>query len=176
MVRPLWFSWRPCRSPSGNPWPGTAASVFRIGLPKLKSCDTRDVVLQRTGESVRTTEGCKIVQGTWISPYDGKATRDPQDLDIDHMVPLANAWRSGAATWTDAKREQFANDLTRPELIAVTASTNRSKGDQDPSEWKPPNRDYWCEYAKQWIAVKSYWGLSVTISEKSALTDMLGAC
>ncbi len=155
---------------------GYSRERFPHWSAQTEGCDTRDVVLQRAGDSVRTAEGCKIVQGTWISPYDGKATRDPQDLDIDHMVPLANAWRTGAATWTDAKREQFANDLTRPELIAVTASTNRSKGDQDPSEWKPPNRDYWCDYAKQWIAVKSYWGLSVTISEKAALTDMLGTC
>jgi hypothetical protein len=155
---------------------GYSRERFPHWSDQAENCDTRDVVLQRTGESVRTIEGCKIVQGKWISPYDGKSTGDPQDLDIDHMVPLANAWRTGAATWTDAKREQFANDLTRPELIAVTASTNRSKGDQDPSEWRPPNRAYWCEYAKQWIAVKSYWGLSVTISEKSALTDMLGSC
>jgi hypothetical protein len=139
-------------------------------------CDTRDVVLKRTGQSVAATSDCKITRGTWVSPYDGKTTTNPQALDIDHMVPLANAWRTGAATWNDAKREQFANDLTRPELVAVTSSTNRSKGDQDPSEWRPPNRDYWCDYAKQWIAVKSYWGLSVTISEKAALTDMLGTC
>jgi hypothetical protein len=139
-------------------------------------CDTRDVVLRRSGEAVLTTAECRITQGSWLSPYDGRATSDPQDLDIDHMVPLANAWRTGAAKWTDAAREDFANDLVRPELIAVTSSTNRSKGDQDPSQWRPPKLSYWCEYAQQWVAVKTYWKLSVTALEKAALKDMLGTC
>jgi hypothetical protein len=141
-----------------------------------EGCDTRDVVLKRAGDAVLTTADCKITQGRWLSPYDGRSTSDPQDLDIDHMVPLANAWRTGAAEWTDAKREDFANDLVRPELIAVTSSTNRSKGDQDPSQWRPPRLSYWCEYAQQWVAVKTYWKLSVTALEKAALTDMLGTC
>ena len=92
------------------------------------------------------------------------------------MVPLADAWRSGASGWTDARRQDFANDLTRPQLIAVSSTTNRAKGDQDPSQWKPPNRDFWCQYAEDWIAVKRYWALTVTAAEKTALTDMLGAC
>ena len=82
------------------------------------------------------------------------------------MVPLANAWRTGAADWTDAQRSDFANDLTRPQLLAVSLSTNRSKGDQDPSEWKPPRRSYWCVYAQRWVAVKDYWKLRVTAAEK----------
>ncbi|HEX6869924.1 MAG TPA: HNH endonuclease family protein, partial [Micromonosporaceae bacterium] len=136
----------------------------------------RDVVLKRDGEGVRATTECKIVEGSWFSPYDGKTLTDPQDLDIDHMVPLANAWRTGASRWSDEQREQFANDLDRPQLIAVTSSTNRSKGDQDPSQWKPPRRAYWCTYAQDWVAVKSYWRLSVTADEKAALKDMLETC
>jgi len=141
-----------------------------------EGCNTRDLVLKRAGEAVLTTADCKITQGSWISPYDGRRTSDPQELDIDHMVPLANAWRTGADGWTDAKRAEFANDLNRPELIAVTASTNRSKGDQDPSQWQPPLKSYRCAYAGNWIAVKSYWKLSVTDAEKDALADMLGTC
>src|SRR6185369_4179662 len=114
--------------------------------------------------------------GRWLSPYDNKAVTDPGDLDIDHMVPLAAAWRSGANKWDDTKREQFANDLTRPQLLAVTATTNRSKGDQDPSQWKPPNQAYWCTYAVSWIAVKAYWKLTVVAAEKVALEDMLTRC
>lgn len=139
-------------------------------------CDTRDVVLKRDGQGVIASTECKITKGTWLSAYDGKSVTDPQDLDIDHMVPLANAWRTGAAAWTDQQREAFANDLTRPQLIAVTLSTNRSKGDQDPSEWKPPNAEYWCTYAQSWITVKAYWKLSVTAAEKASLADMLGRC
>ena len=139
-------------------------------------CDTRDVVLKRDGLGVEVGPDCAIAKGSWISAYDGATVTDPQSLDVDHMVPLANAWRTGAASWTDAQREAVANDLTRPQLLAVTATSNRSKGDQDPSEWKPPRRDYWCTYARDWITVKAYWKLSVTAAEKAALADMLGTC
>jgi len=87
-----------------------------------------------------------------------------------------DAWRSGASKWTDEQRTQFANDLARPQLLAVSLSQNRSKGDQDPSQWKPPNYAYWCTYAERWIAVKVYWKLTVTQAEKIALGDMLGTC
>jgi len=139
-------------------------------------CSTRELVLQRDGTGVTTGARCKITGGRWVSPYDTKATSDPDALDVDHMVPLANAWRSGANSWTDDQRSQFANDLTRPELLAVTASVNRAKGDQDPSQWKPPNRAYWCQYAQSWILVKRSWNLTATLAEKAALTDMLGTC
>ena len=127
-------------------------------------------------QRVQATKTCKITKGSWYSAYDGKTYTDPDLIDIDHMVPLADAWRSGADTWTDDQRTEFANDLTRPQLLAVSRATNRSKGDQDPSQWKPANRDYWCEYASRWIAVKSYWKLTVTSSEKSSLREMLGRC
>jgi Protein of unknown function (DUF1524) len=139
-------------------------------------CNTREVVLKRAGTGVTTDQSCKVTGGHWVSPYDNKATSDPETLDIDHMVPLANAWRSGANGWTDDQRSRFANDLDRPQLFAVTASVNRAKGDQDPSQWKPPNRGYWCQYAESWIAVKLYWRLTVTATEKAALADMLGTC
>ena len=83
---------------------------------------------------------------------------------------------TGAASWTDQRREAFANDLTRPQLLAVSASSNRSKGDQDPSQWKPPSRDFWCTYAQDWVQVKYHYQLTVTLAEKGALTDMLGTC
>lgn len=140
-----------------------------------KNCDVRDTILQRDGEDVKLS-GCNVVGGRWESVYDGRSAADPSDVDIDHMVPLANAWRSGADEWDDAKRGDFANDTTRPQLFAVSASSNRSKGDQDPSQWKPANRSYWCQYAEDWVAVKHYWRLTVTSAEKSALTDMLGGC
>jgi hypothetical protein len=139
-------------------------------------CDTRDVVLKRDGKGIKATADCKITAGTWFSVYDQKTFTDPQAVDIDHMVPLAAAWRSGASKWTDDQRSQFANDLTRPQLIAVSAASNRSKGDQDPSQWKPPNHDYWCTYAQNWVAVKSFWQLTVTQAEQTALGDMLATC
>src|SRR5688500_6223045 len=120
-----------------------------------ENCDVRDTILKRDGTGVVATATCKITKGSWKSAYDGKTFTDPQDLDIDHMVPLANAWRSGADKWTGEQRTEFANDLTRPQLMAVSATSNRSKGDQDPSQWKPPQQSYWCEYARRWITVKS---------------------
>lgn len=139
-------------------------------------CDTRDLVLERDGTNVRVTDACKITSGRWTSPYDGKTFTVPQQLDIDHMVPLANAWRSGADAWDDPKRGTFANDLARPQLLAVSTATNRAKGDQDPSLWLPPDRGYWCQYAERWIAVKGYWRLTVTSREKSKLLEILGGC
>ncbi|WP_376771263.1 HNH endonuclease family protein [Rhizomonospora bruguierae] len=140
-----------------------------------ENCDVRDKVLERDGTNVRL-KGCDVVGGVWVSRYDSKRLTAPGDVDIDHIVPLANAWRSGADKWDDDKRSDFANDLTRPQLIAVSASSNRSKGDQDPAQWKPPNQASWCQYAQDWIAVKAYWRLTVTIGEKAALTDMLERC
>src|SRR5690606_713514 len=128
------------------------------------------------GQGVVTGDDCRITAGTWFSVYDGQTLTDPSDVDIDHMVPLANAWRTGAAQWSDEQRAAFANDLDRPQLIAVSSSSNRSKGDQDPSQWKPPRQEYWCTYAQSWIAVKAHWRLSVTADEKAALADMLSSC
>ncbi|BCJ43335.1 hypothetical protein GCM10010168_43560 [Actinoplanes ianthinogenes] len=158
---------------------GTMAGYSREKFPHWKStgknCDTRDSVLERDGSKVKTS-GCNVVAGTWTSFYDGKTLDAPTKVDIDHTVPLANAWRSGANKWTTAQREAFANDLDRPQLLAVSATSNRSKGDQDPSTWKPPAKDAWCDYAEDWIAVKSYYKLTVLQKEKDALNDMLETC
>jgi hypothetical protein len=139
-------------------------------------CSTRDLVLKRDGRKVKSTPDCKITSGSWHSPYEDKTFDSPRDIDIDHVVPLANAWRSGADSWSDARRSEFANDLIRPQLIAVSASTNRGKGDKDPSEWQPPNRDSWCWYAQRWVVVKSHWRLTITTAEESRLSAMLRGC
>ncbi|GGL20893.1 hypothetical protein GCM10012284_64490 [Mangrovihabitans endophyticus] len=159
--------------------PGSMKGYSRDKFPHWRStgenCDVRDSVLKRDGSKVKVS-GCNVVAGTWTSVYDGKTLHSPDDVDIDHVVPLADAWRSGASSWSTDKRSDFANDLDRPQLVAVSSSSNRSKGDQDPSEWKPTEKDNWCEYAQDWITVKDYWKLSVTTAEKSALTDMLETC
>ncbi|MEV0088126.1 HNH endonuclease family protein [Saccharopolyspora sp. NPDC050642] len=140
-----------------------------------KNCNTREAVLARDGQNVRTNNACEATAGTWTSAYNGQQLTDPSAIDIDHMVPLANAWRSGANKWDDQRREQFANDMQLPQLVAVDASSNRSKGDQDPSQWKP-ERANWCSYATSWITVKRAYDLTVTEQEQKALQEMLATC
>ncbi len=140
------------------------------------ACNTRDSVLERDGEGVRTDSSCAATSGSWFSPYDGATWTDASDVDIDHVVPLAGAWRSGADDWTAARREAFANDLDGPQLIAVTDNVNQSKGDQSPDQWKPPAGGYWCTYASMWIDVKSTWDLTATDAEVTALDEMLETC
>jgi hypothetical protein len=158
---------------------GSMAGYSRDEFPHWRStgsnCDVRDSVLKRDGTKVKFS-GCNVVAGTWKSIYDGKVLTSPTQVDIDHMVPLANAWRSGAASWTKEKRSDFANDLDDPQLVAVSLNSNRSKGDQDPSTWKPTDNGSWCVYATDWVAVKTHWKLTVVAKEKSALKDMLETC
>jgi uncharacterized protein DUF1524 len=97
-------------------------------------------------------------------------------LLIDHIVPLANAWISGARAWTAAQRDAFANDRRDPQLIAVSFSSNRSKGDRSADEWKPPRRAAWCLYSRWWIDVKTIWKLTITAPERDALAGMLATC
>lgn len=140
------------------------------------ACNTRETVLKRDGANVVTDSSCAATSGRWYSPYDGATWTLASDVDIDHVVPLAEAWRSGASSWTTSRRQSFANDLTNPQLIAVTDNVNQSKGDQDPALWKPPLSGYWCTYAKMWTHSKYRWGLTVNSAEKSALQSMLGRC
>lgn len=144
------------------------------GTPDPESCDARDAALIRDGQQEVVEEYCDVVSGSWFDPYGGGTYADPEDIDIDHIVPLANAWRSGASSWGMAKRESFAN--VPRDLLGVDDGLNQSKGDKGPEAWKPPRKAYWCTYARQWIGVKHYWDLSVTGAERSALKQMLDRC
>ncbi len=155
---------------------GYSRAKFPHWASQGESCDTRETVLERDGADVQRNDECRAVAGKWVSVYDGKTFTDASDLDIDHMVPLANAWRSGASGWTQEQRRAFANDLTHPQLIAVSAKSNRSKGDQGPDEWQPPAKTYWCTYSRAWISVKQTYELSVTEAEKGMLGEMLDTC
>jgi Protein of unknown function (DUF1524) len=153
---------------------GYTRDLFPHWISQGGGCDTRQVVLKRDADSY--SGNCPVTSGKWYSYYDGITLTSPSDLDIDHVVPLAEAWRSGASSWTTAKRQSFANDLSGPQLIAVSASSNRAKGDQDPSTWQPPRSGARCAYAKMWINTKYNWGLSLQSSEKTALQGMLNTC
>jgi hypothetical protein len=155
---------------------GYSRDKFPHWITQSGACNTREVVLKRDGTNVQQDSSCAAVSGSWYSQYDGATWTAASDVDIDHMIPLAEAWRSGASSWTTARRQSFANDLTRPQLIAVTDNVNQSKSDQDPGEWLPPRTAYRCTYARAWVHVKHYYGMSVDSAEKSALQSVLNGC
>lgn len=140
-------------------------------------CDTRFAVLVQESTVPAETSGCKVLSGNWVSSYDGKVFTDPGDLDIDHMVPLKEAWESGAFEWDETTREAYANDMSYSNsLIAVSASSNRSKSDRDPASWLPSATEMRCEYVVHWITVKTRWKLGVDAAEKSAIQSVLTGC
>ena len=141
-------------------------------------CDARDEVLLAEARIPPGVTGrCTIVGGRWWSAYDDVLVRSARRLDIDHFVPLAEAWRSGARRWDADTRRRFANDLGYPlTLIAVTASTNRAKSDRDPATWLPPFAAYRCTYVASWVAVKWRWRLSVDALERVAIQVALAGC
>lgn len=155
---------------------GYSRDKFPHWITQSGACNTREVVLKRDGTNVQQDSSCAAVSGSWFSPYDGATWSAASDVDIDHMVPLAEAWRSGASGWTTAQRQSFANDLTRPQLIAVTDNVNQSKGDKDPAEWMPPTSSYKCTYVRAWVHVKKHYNLTVDSAEKSALQSALNGC
>ncbi len=150
-------------------------------------CNQRDDVLLRDAvpgtTRVQQQGACDhdVLAGTWHDPYTGhtlrftdlKDLRQAEAIQIDHVVPLAEAWVSGARRWSRTRREVFANDLD--ELLAVDGPTNMSKGDGDPASWRP-RQGYQCSYARHWIAIKTRYHLAVDPAEKSALEQMLGFC
>ncbi|MFZ3594333.1 HNH endonuclease family protein [Streptomyces sp. BH104] len=155
---------------------GYSRDKFPHWITQSGTCNTREEVLKRDGENVQTGSDCAATSGSWYSEYDGATWTASSDVDIDHIVPLSEAWKSGANSWTTAQRQGFANDLTRPQLIAVTDNVNQSKGDQDPAEWMPSRTAYTCTYLRMWVQVKHYYKLSVDPAEKSAIQSGLSGC
>ncbi|MBP5910764.1 HNH endonuclease [Streptomyces sp. LBUM 1478] len=141
-------------------------------------CHTRnEVLLEEAVTAPAQDANCALAGGSWYSPYDDTVFTVARSLDIDHLVPLAESWDSGASAWTADERQAYANDLDDSRaLIAVSATSNRSKADQDPATWQPPAEGYRCTYATDWIAIKTRWGLTVDPAEQAALTEVLDGC
>jgi len=158
---------------------GYVRSKFKLWVDADgNGCNTRAEVLMAESRAATThSSTCTIRTGSWISAYDGVRETTASKLDIDHMVPLAEAWRSGAYKWTAAKRQAYANDLGYAySLIAVSASSNRQKSDSDPAGWLPSVVAYRCTYAASWVAIKYRWRLSVDSAERAALALILRGC
>lgn len=158
---------------------GYKRTLFPIWKDADGDCQsTRNEVLiaeSTTTVTYTTTRHCVVAKGRWSSYYDRATWVNPADVDIDHLVPLAEAWDSGARAWSTPRRQAYANDLGDPRtLIAVTDNVNQAKGDQDPSTWLP-TYDV-CRYVQEWTAVKIRWGLTVDTIEKATLTRKAAKC
>ncbi|MEU6233813.1 HNH endonuclease family protein [Kitasatospora sp. NPDC047058] len=158
---------------------GYVRTAFRHWIDADKDgCDTRkEVLIAEALTAPVIGPRCALDGGTWLSLYDDLVVNDARGLDVDHLVPLAEAWDSGASNWSAKEREQYANDLDEPRaLIAVSAKSNRSKADQDPADWMPPAAHYACRYVADWAAIKTRWGLSVDQREADALHRIADGC
>ncbi|NGO43628.1 HNH endonuclease family protein [Streptomyces ureilyticus] len=138
--------------------------------------ETQQVVIHRDAKAAGLGTQVQAAAQQWHSPYDDRILTTPSQVHVDHVVPLANAWRSGADKWSPARRHKFANDLSTTQLVAVSVVANSKKGDQSPDQWVPSNTAYHCVYGRAWTHVKFTYGLSVTAQEKAALSSMLDTC
>jgi hypothetical protein len=142
--------------------------------------DTRAVLLIRASLAPVTftsSSHCTVNTGRWTDPWSGVVATVAHAFQIDHTVPLNNAWVSGAWSWSHAQRVAYANDLADTDhLVAINASENESKGADGPDQWRPPSRDSWCRYALVWDRIKAKWHLSVTRTEWAALVEMAATC
>jgi hypothetical protein len=139
-------------------------------------CSTRnEVLIEEADDPVTVGGGCALSGGRWFSYYDRVSWTNTADVDIDHMVPLAEAWDSGARTWSATVRRDYANDLGDSRaLVAVTDNVNQTKSDQDVAEWLPAYDQ--CRYLREFVAVKIRWRLSVDSAEKSAMSSLASSC
>jgi hypothetical protein len=173
----------------GPPVPEDATAPYKradwgdwVYDPKTK-CSRREEILIRDGQGELVDAACRSTcpaataspagPACWTSRYDDVAVYDVALLQADHIVPLAEAARSGARNWAAARRAEFYNDPAN--LVMVTGKSNGRKSDNDPAKYKPV-RGYWCEYATAYAKVKIAFGLSVDAAEKTALAGMLDTC
>jgi hypothetical protein len=160
---------------------GYTRDAFRhwnTGADPTDGCNTRaEVLIAEAVEPPTVGPGCRLTGGRWWSYYDQVWVTSASGLDIDHMGPLAEAWDSGASTWSAQRREAYANDQGAPaSLVAVTARSNRSKADQDPAQWLPPAGEVHCRYVAEWVGTKLRWALSADEAEAAALAEVAAGC
>lgn len=159
---------------------GYARSQFGDGWATDKGCDMRNIILHRDLTSSVVNETCKVISGTLQDPYTGKQiafARGPDtsdDVQIDHVVALSDAWQKGAQQLTLERRVQLANDPL--ELLAVDGAANQQKSDGDAATWLPSNKAFRCQYVARQIAVKAKYELWVTAAEHDVMRQILDTC
>ncbi|MBZ6142514.1 HNH endonuclease family protein [Streptomyces olivaceus] len=151
---------------------------WNTGADPTDGCNTRaEVLIAEAVEAPTVGPKCRLTGGRWFSYYDQVWVTSASSLDIDHMGPLAEAWDSGASTWSAKQREAYANDLgAEASLVAVTARSNRSKSDQDPATWMPPAAEVHCRYVAEWVGTKLRWSLSADEAEVAAMREVAADC
>ncbi len=161
---------------------GYARSQFGKGWQDLGNCDVRNYILARDmqNEELRSATDCTVIKGTLEDPYTGKTilfergADTSDDVQIDHVVALSDAWQKGAQQLDAERRRALANDPLN--LLAVDGKTNNAKGDSDTATWLPPNKAYRCRYVARQIAVKTKYNLWITSGEHDAMARVLSDC
>src|SRR5690348_7025067 len=161
------------------PMSGYSRDQFGPAWPTIDGCDERNDTLRRDLTAITVSGSCIVTSGTLVSPYSGTTihfVRGPHsaDVQIDHVVALGDAWQTGAAQWSFAQREAFANDPE--ELLAADAHSNEQKGDGDAATWLPANKGFRCTYVSIQVNVKARYHLWVTPAEHDAIAAILGNC
>ncbi|WP_330294240.1 HNH endonuclease family protein [Streptomyces sp. NBC_00503] len=163
--------------------PGSACQFAPSRYLRRRHCLGEDdfpraeVILEEAVERPEVAPGCKLAGEKRFSPYDNTWVTAASGLDVDHLVPLAESWDSGASAWTAKRREAYANDLATPtSLITVTAKSNRAKADKGPADWMPPAAEYACTYVTGWVETKLRWGLAADDREREALLGLAEDC
>ncbi len=144
-------------------------------------------MIDRKVDSHGKRKDCRTSKGLWIDPYTYKSANEltkengkfgiSNDLDVDHVVPLKNAHRSGGWSWPSWKKEEYANYLEdKNHLLAVSASENRIKGAKGPEDYMPPAKNYHCGYLKTWIKIKMNWNLMMSQREAEFIQTKLKSC
>ncbi|MDP4332106.1 HNH endonuclease family protein [Curtobacterium sp. A7_M15] len=143
-------------------------------------CDTRNDVLARDLSAITRQGSCRVMSGTLVSPYTGaridfvRGEGTSTLVQIDHVVALENAWRTGAQQLSQREREALAND---PEnLFAVDQHSNGQKRSGDAATWLPAEKSFRCTYVEHQVAVKTKYRLWVAPAEHDAIARILSNC
>ena len=166
------------KSNLGDPYMRLGQFGAWINDPDDETCyNTRGKVLQRDSQvavGVSLNNRCKIEEGLWYDPYTQGFIKQASEIQIDHFVPLKNAYVSGAYRWTRPKRCHYANYIgNNYHLLSVSGHENMSKGDRSPAYYVPPNTSYRCEYVKTWLKIKLIWGLNMTPDEALGIQEVI---
>ncbi|MGI6612630.1 MAG: HNH endonuclease family protein [Candidatus Nanosyncoccaceae bacterium] len=162
------------------PKTGYDRALFASTWQILGKCSMRNLVLKRDLTDIIIDDNCRVISGILQDPYTGKeiifeyGPATSQEIQIDHIVAVSDAWQKGAQDWDSEKRYKFYNDPNN--LVAVSREANQAKVDSDAASWLPSNKLFRCAYVSRQIQVKLDYGLWVTEAEKLAMQQVLQRC